>query len=147
MKKQTHRCKEHVSGYQCGGQGQQRAGRRKLLDIREAAGMSCTTRGIQPILSNNCKWNITFKQGIKIRNKILKWIHLRKMLASHRLEIECAHKCQDEEKAISVTTFQSVVPPSQLIAVLFLLNLSGTPIPAVSCLLSPESQWDPHPSW
>ena len=59
------------------------------------------------------------------------------MLASYTLEIEQAHKCQDEEKAISVTTFESVIPASQLIAVLFFLSLSGTPMPADSCLLSP----------
>lgn len=30
----------------------------KLLDIKEATRAYCTTRQIQPIFDNNCKWGI-----------------------------------------------------------------------------------------
>ena len=40
-------------------------GRHKLLGVRQATRMYCTTQGIWPIFCNNCKGSVTFKNCIK----------------------------------------------------------------------------------
>ena len=42
----------------------------RLLGVRQATRMYCTTWGIQLIFCNNCKWSITIKMCIKIKKQI-----------------------------------------------------------------------------
>ena len=38
------------------------------MGVRQATRMYCTTQGLQPTFCNNCKWSVTFKTCIKIKN-------------------------------------------------------------------------------
>ena len=38
------------------------------MGVRQATRMYCATQGLQPTFCNNCKWSVTFKTCIKIKN-------------------------------------------------------------------------------
>ena len=64
-KKQTHRYREHTSGYQCreasGGNIGLGEWEVQIIGCKIGSRMYHTTQGIQPIFCNNCKWEVTFK--------------------------------------------------------------------------------------
>ena len=65
--KQTHRYREQASGYQWGreewqyGVGEWDV---QIIGYKIGSRIYCTTRGIEPIFCNNCKWKVTFKNCI-----------------------------------------------------------------------------------
>ena len=68
-KKHTHRYREQTSGYQWRGGSNIGVGEWEVqtTGCKIGSRMYCTTRGMQPIFSNNCKWKLTFKNCIKFK--------------------------------------------------------------------------------
>ena len=60
----------------------------QTVGCKTGSRMYCTTWGIRPILCNNCKWKVTFKNCIKLKkNKIkIKEIAFTKRLLKNKIK-------------------------------------------------------------